>query len=83
MMHHLTMEEFSIALRVYKPHEIEDPTYKELIYVTKSFNYPTLWREYSSDTHPYDPSHSKAATMHSILMRYIQKVMVCSFILAG
>lgn len=82
-MHYLIMEEFSTALEVYKPYEVEDPAYRELIYATKSFHYPTLWREYNSNTRLYDPSRSKAAMMHLILMRYIQKVMERLFILAG
>lgn len=43
MMHHLTMEEFYITLGVYKPHEVEDPTYRELVYTMRSFDYPALW----------------------------------------
>lgn len=70
MMHHLTMVEFSIALRVYLPHEIEDSTYENLVYATRAFDYSSLWRQYNANARPYDPSRSKMPMLYSIPMWY-------------
>lgn len=49
----------------------------------RAFDYPSLWRQYSADPKPYDPSRAKAAMVYFIPMRHMQKVMAHSFILAG
>lgn len=42
MTHYHTMEEFSITLGAYLPHEIEDPAYRDLVYATRAFDYTSL-----------------------------------------
>lgn len=59
MTHHLTMEKFSIALGVYLPQKIEDLAYRDLVYTTREFDYPSLWRQYSLTHNHMTPAKAR------------------------